>query len=200
MQEARALRALLARRRGCAVLALQDRLRAAPGRLRQRRARRSRPPRRAPSGPGGSSRRRTCAKENERVLRRSARPKAASWTAGDQQRRSVLASDSACGASLRTSSARECSRLHEVSQRPRLQLRGRVRRFSLNPRYYVSGSAGARPSCLFRLFFRDRGDRRPAFCTPAFSRILPSISFASAGFSLRKSRELSLPWPRRSPL
>ena len=38
------------------------------------------------------------------------------------------------------------------------------------------------------------------FCTPAFSRILPSISFASAALSLRKSRALSLPWPRRSPL
>ena len=52
----------------------------------------------------------------------------------------------------------------------------------------LSASSGSAATCA------------AAFCTPAFSRILPSISFASAGFSLRKSRELSLPWPRRSPL
>ena len=36
--------------------------------------------------------------------------------------------------------------------------------------------------------------------TPAFSRIFASISCAIAGFSLRNSRQLSLPWPSRSPL
>src|SRR5882672_8186977 len=34
--------------------------------------------------------------------------------------------------------------------------------------------------------------------TPSFSRIFASISAASSGFSLRKSRALSLPWPMRS--
>src|SRR5688572_15355955 len=87
---------------------------------------------------------------------------------------------------------------HEVSQRPRFQLRGRVRlvfqpsllRFRVGRRstFLSSGSSATTAAA------------DPAAFTPALSRILASISLASASFSLRKSRELSLPWPRRSPL
>src|SRR5882762_6461566 len=57
------------------------------------------------------------------------------------------------------------------------------------------------PLAQRRLLFHTSavtGTNASGFLTPSFSRILASISAASSGFSFRKSRALSLPWPMRS--
>src|SRR6266699_5059655 len=57
------------------------------------------------------------------------------------------------------------------------------------------------PLAQRRLLFHTSavtGANASGFLTPSFSRIFASISAASSGFSLRKSRALSLPCPMRS--
>src|SRR2546425_256807 len=68
---------------------------------------------------------------------------------------------------------------------PREQPQGPLAQAGLAPHrpFYTSAVTGADAS---------------GFLTPSFSRIFASISPASSGFSFRKSRALSLPWPMRS--
>jgi len=187
----RAPRASAPARGICAVGSLAP----APGRSsRQRLGRRSPRIRRVARGPGELSPR-----------ARSSAKRSSDWcffASSESSTAASACSDSAWGASLRASSARECSRRTRYLSARALSSAG-VSGTSV----FKERSAADYFSARLRVgrcstFLSSAGWAAAGFglATPAFSRILPSISRASAGFSLRKSRELSLPWPRRSPL
>ena len=83
---------------------------------------------------------------------------------------------------------------HQVAQRPGFQLLGRV---ALVQPYFSARLRVGRCST----FLSSAGSAAAigfGAPTPALARIFASISRASAAFSFRKSRALSLPWPMRS--
>src|SRR5258706_568286 len=118
-------------------------------------------------------------------------------------RRAVLARQR-MGARLRVAFVRQELALRQVfEERLEMVLGPRVRRelaaqlgaAVLPPREKAQGPLAKRGLLLHTSAIT--GASTSGLLTPSFSRIFASISAASSGFSLRKARALSLPWPMR---
>src|SRR6266568_6364937 len=87
-------------------------------------------------------------------------------------------------------------RLRLLSGREGLQFSCKLGTAIFAPRKEPQGALAQRR--LFSHTSAVTGANASGLLMPSFSRIFASISAASSGFSFRKSRALSLPWPMRS--